>query len=306
MSKKKAPMQVEEPLKKTHKAGILSNSEKEYITTHLDVMTIDEICENLNRGRLPVLNFIKNNTLETPEVKMSDEEKQRTKLRKYLMKKYYFANIKAQLLVDDESDEVELFINKWIDMMIQFKEDVLALEEAQMNELIYLSINMERVRKQEINNIRKINRLEKEIEREYNVPQVNRDLMELARMETEIMMARTASTSYITQIKNINSDINKLHQDLKSTRNQRFTKVESDSKTFTNLVRKLQDDKIRGEVEREVELMRLATNKERDKLYDYHTYGDGMVDCPIFNHESAKKVRETKTPQNSREKMKNE
>ena len=274
------------------KSGILSNIEIDYITCHYQTLSLAEICTELNRNPGIVARFMKENGLDSAELNIHEDEKQRLKLRKILQAKYYFPNIKSQLIMSDESDEIELYINKWIDMMVQFREDVLSLEEAQMNELILLSINMERVRRQEAKNLMRISALEKKLELEYQFPVETRN-EDLPRWETELMMARTSATSYISQIKNINTDVNKINYDLKATRDQRFKKIESDAKTFQNLIRKLQDDTIRATTERGAELMKMATEKQREKLYDFHQYegGDGL-DIPILNHVSAAKLKD--------------
>jgi hypothetical protein len=276
------------------KRGALSNQEQDFILKNYHEMTVAEMAEQLNRNQDPILRFMKNNSLEHRDIAEPDELKQKQRVKNLLQKKYWFPNVKAQLLRDGEIDELEIFMNKWIDMFIQFKEDVLALEEAQMNELCMLYISLERIRKQEVKNIKRLAEIEKELADEYDQGP-NRDDALIQRLEGEFARCQANSMSFFSQIKATNHDIQKLNEDLKGTRNQRFAKIDSGDKTFVGLIRRLQDDLKRKQVSREAELVRIATEKKRAELYEYHQYGDNKLDIPILNYESAKKIREEGT-----------
>lgn len=276
------------------KTGPLSNQEQDFLFSKHTELSVEEMAAALNRNAEPILKFLQNNNLDHGELKLSDLEKTRTRLKKVIQKKYYFNSIKAQLIIEGEYDELEVFTNKWIDMMIQFKEDVLAMEENQMNELILLQINLERIRRQEAKNLKKISELERKLEKEYDLDEAIRDIVAITRWEAELDLARSSCSSYISQIKTVNQDIYALNKSLKGTRDQRLDKIDEGDKTFIGLIHRLQDDTKRRQIARETELIRLASKKKQDELYSFHTYGDGTVDIPILNVESAKKLKEDK------------
>lgn len=276
------------------KRGALSNQEQDFILANYQEMTVAEIAEHLKRNPDPIIRFMKNNSLEHRDLSEPDEVKQRQRIKNLLQKKYWFPGVKAQLIRDSEVDEVEIFVNKWVDMFIQFKEDVLALEESQMNELCMLYISLERIRRQEVKNIKKIAELEASLADEYEKGNGRDDAL-IQRWEGELARCQGNSVSFFSQIKATNHDIQKLNEDLKGTRNQRFAKIDSGDKTFVGLIRRLQDEYKRKQVSREAELLRIATEKKRAELYDYHQYGDNKLDVPILNYDSAKKIREEGT-----------
>lgn len=274
------------------KRGALSKEERDFIVNNHAALSLDEMCEGLNRNKEPILRYMQENNLHHIEMSLSEEDRRRIKVKKIVEKRYWYKSIESQLISDSSFNEMDIFVNKWVDMYCQFKEDVLPLEESQMNELILLSINLERVRRQEANNIKKINELEFKIEREYSRPEPARDLPALSRWEMELDLARGSSASYINQIKIINHDVQDLHKSLKGTRDQRFNKVESGTKTFTGLIQLLQNDKKREHMEREAELMRMAAAREYNNLGDYHQYIDKEVDLPILNSENLEKLKD--------------
>lgn len=272
------------------KKGALSTSDMKFIEENCSKMNLQDIADQLNRNIEPIKKYMANKNLTSFDVDLKDAD--RVRLRNVLAKKYYYKGILAQLVQSPTCDETEIFVNKWIDLMIQFKEDVLASEEQQITELILLNINLERIRRTEVKNITKIADLEDRIEKEYNRDASVRDTAALMRWETELQMCRASSSSYTSQIKTINHDIQVLNRDLKSTRDQRFNKIDSGDKTFLGILRRIQDDVIRSQLERQGELMRLATEKKRAELESYHTFADGQVDIPILNHKSAQKLIE--------------
>ena len=48
----------------------------------------------------------------------------------------------------------------------------------------------------------------------------------------------------------------------------------------------LEDEDIREKEGKEMEILKLATAKSKDKLQELHTYNDGKVDQPLLTPES--------------------
>ncbi len=287
------------------KRGALSTVEMDYIKANSATMPVADIAVKLNRNEEPILKYITNNGLPSITSLVSADN-QRVLLRNKLENRYYWPGIKSQLICNKTVNEIEVFANKWIDMFIQFKEDVMPTEEDEMKELIMLSITLDRIRVQETKNIQKIEELQTRLEAEYAKAAPDMNLIQ--QWENSLQMAMAASSATGTQIKTLNHDIAVLNKSLKVTRDQRFAKVESGEKTFIGLIRKLQNDEERREKAREAELMRIATEKKREKLYDYHKYGDGMIDVPILNTISAEMVKanELEIDKKERERTNNE
>ena len=62
-----------------------------------------------------------------------------------------------------------------------------------------------------------------------------------------------------------------------------------DAKTnFSSWLRQLDDEEFRKREEESMEVNRLAANKALEKLADYHTFEDGLVDQPFLNSDTVK------------------
>ena len=78
----------------------------------------------------------------------------------------------------------------------------------------------------------------------------------------------------------------KMHKDLKTTRDQRLKIIEDSKKTYADLIKLLDDESTRVNFGQEMEIRRIAKDKEYFKLAQYHDFMDGMVDRPILNAET--------------------
>ena len=78
-------------------------------------------------------------------------------------------------------------------------------------------------------------------------------------------------------------------KDLKGTREQRIKAIEDSKQTFASLVKQIATDSdFRVQIGFDMEKMRLAAEKEKERLSDYYTYEDGMVDQPFLTPETLK------------------
>lgn len=270
------------------KVGALSTKEMQCIVDNAERLTPEEIGERLGRKPETIVRFLKTKGMLFKNSFADDPD--RLRIRKILENKYYFKLVKEQLIPG--SSELEMFINGWIDLYIQFKEDISSSEEHDIKEMLMLRIQSERIRVQEVENLARIKDIELLLRIEYRKDITQRDVPLITSLETELNLRRSNITAYINQIKIINSDIKDLAKSLKGTRDQRFSKVDSGDKTFASLIRRLQDDKKREDVSREAELIKIATEKKRAELESFHTFADGEIDCVILNENSAKLFQE--------------
>ena len=78
-------------------------------------------------------------------------------------------------------------------------------------------------------------------------------------------------------------------KDLKATREQRIKRLEDSKQTFIGWVRNLMSNpQTRSELGTEMEKMRLAVNKEQERLSEYHKYEDSLVDQPFLTPDTTK------------------
>jgi flagellar biosynthesis regulator FlbT len=253
----------------------------EFIRENASRMSVEEIAEHLNRTTEPISKFIKSrNLLSVSEVDNLDVvyEDLYTKLQR----KFYYDELKKQL----DDDELNYFTKMWVDIMMQFKEDVLSSEEHQIKQLILTEILVNRIMRKRKLVKNDIERLGKALDEEYKKPADKRNAEDMVMWEGNLALARTADGQLTGEQNKLNVDLKNLYKDLKATRDQRFSKVESGERTFTTLIKELYEQQTREQEGRATELIRLATEQKKKDLQEEHVFVDGIVDLPLLTPEA--------------------
>lgn len=262
------------------KRGQLSLGEEKYIRDHIQDQTIDEIAKALNRNADPIKKYIESEAVMQPKGEQQENEMLRLKLRS----KSFWTEITRQF--DKDSGELEYFENTWINLIKQFREDVLPAEELQIKQFITIDILINRSMKERKRHITETEKLQTLVDQEYEKPENQRDLAKLANMETQLSFARNSIASYTNEYTKLLSEQQKISKDLKATREQRIKRIEDGKSSWTGLIRMLEDEDIREKEGRQLEILKMATDKFKQELYDLHAYQDGQLDRPILNSES--------------------
>lgn len=271
----------------SRKRGKLSLQEEDFILVNASKLSIDDIADKLNRTREPIERFIKENKLASiDEVENLDEEYEM--ILSSLKKKVFWKELHNQF----DPDELNYFAAMWIEHMKQFGSDVLASEEYQLKQLCIMDILVNRLMRKRLLAKKDIERLTKALEGEYSAPPANRDNNKIASMEAELSMAKVADSNLTNEQNKLSQDIKNLIRDLKGTRDQRFSKIESGEKTFMTLIKSLYEEEIRQQEGEAALLMEHATQKQNKILGDYYQYEDGLVDIPLLTPESILKKKE--------------
>jgi len=78
-------------------------------------------------------------------------------------------------------------------------------------------------------------------------------------------------------------------REMKGTREQRIKRLEDSKQSFTSWVAQLlQNPDLMKQYGVEMEKMRMAMFKERDRLSELHKYEDGQVDQPFLTPDTIK------------------
>ena len=189
-------------------------------------------------------------------------------------------------------DELEVFEEKYIELMEQFKDNVLKTEEVQLFHAIKLQILMDRnleSKQRARSQIIKLENLQKGIVDKYGgdfsrVEQRDQDsITQIGEQISSFAIAeQSASTEYI----NLQKEHNSLLEKLKASRFQRIEKVENSKISFTGLVKRLMDRDFQEAESRTIELFKKASDKELTRLAEPHKYIDGSFDLPVLNAET--------------------
>lgn len=262
------------------KRGQLSLEEEQYIRQNFPNLSAEEIAVNLNRSSAPINRYIKENQLV-----VSQEEKNDTEfLRQKLHVKTFWTEIMRQF--DHDTGELQYFEDTWINLIKQFREDVLPAEELQIKQFITIDILINRSMKERKRHIAETEKLQKQVDQEYARNELDRDIPKLANLETQLSFARNSIANYTNEYTKLLNEQQKISKDLKATREQRIKRIEDGKSSWTGLIRMLEDETIREKEGREMEILSMATLKNRNKLEQFHQYEDKKLDKPFLTPES--------------------
>jgi len=177
--------------------------------------------------------------------------------------------------------------------MKQFREDVLPAEELQIKQFITIDILINRSMKERKRHIAETEKLQRLVDAEYEKPDDQRDVPRLANLETQLSFARNSIANYTNEYTKLLGEQQKISKDLKATREQRIKRIEDGKSSWVGLIRMLEDEDVREKEGREMEIIRLATDKARENLMSYHEFQDGKLDIPLLTPESVLKNEST-------------
>lgn len=262
------------------KRGQLSLEEEKYIRENIQSLTAEQIAENLNRNPAPIKRYISESKNLLPSNLAAEDEL----LKQKLYGKTFWQEIKKQF--DEDSGELEYFENIWINLMKQFREDVLPAEELQIKQFITIDILINRSMKERKRHIAETEKLQRLVDKEYEKIEQERDIPKLANLETQLSFARNSIASYTNEYTKLLTEQQKISKDLKATREQRIKRIEDGKSSWVGLIRMLEDEDIREKEGREMEIIKMATTKAKESLMSYHQYQDGKLDNPFLTPET--------------------
>lgn len=257
--------------------GRFTKPETKFITDNADRMSIDDIATQLDRDPASIETFIKRKL----KLGLSAEEEATYTLEE----RPYWAELQQQFT----DLELELVKYHWGRIISQFKDDVFPTEEIQVVDVIKLELLMNRSLKQNKENLDQINLLDKMLAEERSVDKDQQDRDYIMSMERQIASLRASQESLNRDYRDLQTKKGSMLKEIKGTREQRIKRLEDSRQSFTGWVAHLmQNPDITKGYCLEMEKMRLAMNKEKERLSQYHKYDDGIVDQPFLTPDTAK------------------
>jgi len=258
---------------------------------------------SLKKGRISLEEdaFIKNN-LEMPLQEMAKKlNREEASLAAYMKRKYaveakkevgshalrnrpFFKQLKEQF----SSAEIDLFEYHWNQTVEQFNRDTTPTEELQIIDLIKLEVLCNRSLATNKSNLEDISRLETHLRLFEALPSPDpEDIEQATTRERQLAGLRAAQEAINKDYRELLAKKMAILKDMKATREQRVKRIEDSKESFSSWVANLMSDhdKLRR-YGTEMELLRLATEKEKQRLGAYHSFIDKEVDQPFLNHET--------------------
>ena len=261
------------------KKGRFTKTEQEFIkNNHREMSTLD-MAAHLDRDPVSVESYVKdkigNATLDDREIEALHDLQNRP-LWKDLQKQF-------------TEEELQSLLYHWSRIITQFRDDVLPTEELQIIDAIKLEILMNRALIGQQSNMKNISDYEELITVEKSKSLEIQDKDYIYNLERQIAVCRAAQDSLTRDYKDLQTKKAAMLKDLKATREQRIKRLEDSKQTFIGWVRNLMSNPdTRREIGIEMEKMRLAMNKEAERLSEYHKYEDGLIDQPFLTPDSVK------------------
>jgi hypothetical protein len=257
--------------------GRFDIAEQNFIRANKEKISVEEMATQLDRDPASVALWIKNN------VGATNSDKKEIEAANELKDKAYWYELEGQF----SEDELEMFKFHWKKMWSQFREDVFHTEEIQIVDTIKLEILMNRSLKSQHDNQKQLKQIESDAFEEKLKRPEDRDVDYLINLERQAAMLRASQEALSRDYKDLQTKKSAMIKDLKGTREQRIKAIEDSKTTFAALVKKIaMDYEYRSELGLEMEKMRLAMEKERERLAQAHTYEDGSTDQPFLTAET--------------------
>lgn len=253
------------------KKGRISKEEERIIARLVDSVTVEDIAKQLDRDVESIDQFIKRKF----HVGLTNEEAAAFSLEN----RPYWSELTSQFT----GDELELFKYHWSRIIAQFKDDVFPTEELQVVDVIKLEILMNRCLKSNKDNLNEMSMIEKMIREERSKEKEDRDQDYLMNLERQMASLRASQESLNRDYRELQTKKAAMLREMKGTREQRIKRLEDSKQSFTSWMAMLmQDPETLKRYGIEMEKMRLAMLKERERLSAFHKYEDGMIDQPFL------------------------
>jgi|TARA_R110000744_G_scaffold26506_2_gene65184 hypothetical protein len=268
------------------KKGRFSKEEITFIEDNIN-FGFEKIATKLDRDPESVFGFIKKKVAKGQfERPIWMEEPAGLEKAEYdLIFRPYWIELQQQF----SEDELKLFQYHWARIISQFKDDVMPTEELQIVDLIKLELLMNRDLKYNKESIEQISALESLIlvERQRDADQIDRD--DLFNMERQVASLKASTESLNKDYRELQTKKNSMLKEMKATREQRVKRLEDSKQNFTSWMAYLVGNpEVAMKYGEEMEKMRLAMEKEKERLSEYHKFSDQMVDQPFLTPETVK------------------
>lgn len=269
------------------KKGRLSNNDKAFIAENAAKLTPEEIAERLNRTVGCIADYIDSSGI----TRFAESEKERVD-KMSVRAELRSSERWKRLLRELSEDEVRFFEEEYVKLMNQFKGNVLPSEEGQIFDAIKFEVLKSRnmiARRMALDDIGRLEEMQQNFMSQFGG---DASLMDdnqrtfVLEMDKQLALAREAEQTRTVEYVKFQERQDQLMKSLKSTRDQRIREIESGKDTVFGLIKMLQQDAARKAEGRQMELMKLAADKEYKRLGQLTEYEDGSLDRPILSPET--------------------
>ena len=257
--------------------GRFTKKEIKFIKENMGSMSAEDLSVELDRDPSSIKDYIKREF----KVGLSLEEEAAYELES----RPYWSELKQQF----SGQELELFKYHWTRVISPFKDDVIPTEEIQVVDLIKLELLMNRCLKVNKSNMDQIDAFQVLVRDEMALDPDQQDVDTIINLERQVASLRAAQESLNRDYRDLQTKKNSMLKEMKATREQRVKRYEDSKHSFTGwIIHLINNPELTTSYGLEMERMRLAMDKERDRLGQFHQYEDGQVDQPFLTPDTVK------------------
>lgn len=283
MPKKRVPPPTPTPQATRVKRGFLSGENKLYLERNAGKLTVEHMALHLRRPVGQVRKYLEEMGVPTAVASMKVSQN----LTSELEDRPEWSELKQQY----DEEELKFFKYRYVQYMSQFgRDDVLATEELQIFSLIQLEVMSNQTMRERRLLITQQKSVQATMEAMYveiddcqpRSPLVNR-------LKDEMKVLSAEFTNISEALKNINirqssymMQSKTLLNDLKGTRDQRVKVIEGSKSSFLGFLKALTQEDFRNQKGREMELMKVAMEREQARMTAPHEFIDGATDQPLL------------------------
>lgn len=273
----------------------VTSDDKEQILNLSKTMGVTEIATLLNKSEAQVKRVIKQSELMLKaDRRLASLNEKEVEIAKDIKRTKTWQQLTEEL----SPNELLYYEEKYAQYMAQFKDDVLVTEQTQISLLIKFEIMMHRNAKAKYSAAQEIARLVS-MQNDYLSTFPDRSAMSeqdreyVLSLEAQIQAAKQAEQARSSEFIKLEEKHQALLKDLKATREQRVTRIESSKQSFLAIIKQLQDEENRELMGRHMEIMKHVSSKEMERLGSAHVYEDGNPDLPILNADTMEEQKES-------------
>lgn len=273
----------------------VTSDDKEQILNLSKTMGVTEIATLLNKSEAQVKRVIRQSELMLKaDRRLASLNEKEVEIAKDIKRTKTWQQLTEEL----SPNELLYYEEKYAQYMAQFKDDVLVTEQTQISLLIKFEIMMHRNAKAKYSAAQEIARLVS-MQNDYLSTFPDRSAMSeqdreyVLSLEAQIQAAKQAEQARSSEFIKLEEKHQALLKDLKATREQRVTRIESSKQSFLAIIKQLQDEENRELMGRHMEIMKHVSSKEMERLGSAHVYEDGNADLPILNADTMEEQKES-------------
>jgi hypothetical protein len=268
------------------KSGPMSKAEREELIRLFQLGFDDiEIAAQMNRHETNIRNVRQKELLLGDDIVQDSMEIQRAVIE--LKKRPEWKQITQELM----PDEFFIFEHEYGKIMSTL-EDINMIEESSVFDLVKYHVLLHRNLKEKRRVLSQMDNIHKEIDKLLaNINDKNREdsINMIQQLENQLNILRSCQQSSGIEYKNNSEKMLDIRKSLKSTRDQRISKLENSKRqSYIGLIVELGEEDVKRREGDSMKLVKAAVKKQEEMLGAEHQYSDGEWGRPILTSKTVK------------------